>query len=502
MVTRRPKTSLLDLVEISRSFGRVRANDAISLTVERGEILGLLGENGAGKSTLLSILAGFEQADAGTVRINGTLVRPATPAESIRQGISLVHQHFSLVPTFTVAEQLRLAGWTKSDPPPILGHGITPDTRIEHLAPGQRQRVELAKALVHDPRILLLDEPTSILAPSEVDGLFAALRQLRDAGTAIIFVTHKLREVLAHADRIVVLRRGRLSGTFPRGAHGWPTDMERHVVAAMFNAPEGRVATAEPDTPSSGSRSTPVLVATNLTTTGTAGHVGLRDVDVAMWPGEVHVVVGVDGQGQGLLANVLAGYQQATGGIDLGGDSMVGLDAGAFAAAGVGFITGERVQDGGVGSFSVADNLLLKRQRNPRFARRGMIRKGPIAAQAHTAIQEWDIRPPDPAHAYAALSGGNMQKLLLARELALEPRAVIAVNPVAGLDVQTARTVRARLRSFVRKGGAVLWFTNDLDDASAVADTVSVMFEGRLSPEMVGGDGLSQRVSEMMVLGW
>lgn len=502
MAGTRPETPLLELAGISRAFGRIRANDAISLTVKRGEILGLLGENGAGKSTLLAILAGFEQADAGTVRINGTPVRLATPAESIRHGISLVHQHFSLVPTFTVAEQLRLAGWTKSDPPPILGHDMTPDTRIEHLAPGQRQRVELAKALVNDPRILLLDEPTSILAPSEVDGLFATLGQLRNAGTAIIFVTHKLREVLAHADRIVVLRRGRVSGTFPRNAHGWPTEMERHVVAAMFDAPEGRVATAEPATPSVASRSTPVLVATNLTTTGMAGHVSLQDVDVAIRPGEVHAVVGVDGQGQGLLANVLAGYQRATGGIDLDGGSMVGLDAGAFAAAGVGFITGERVRDGGVGSFSVADNLLLKRQRNPRFARRGMIRKGPIAAQAHTAIQEWDIRPPDPSHPYGSLSGGNMQKVLLARELALEPRVVIAVNPVAGLDVQTARTVRALLRSFVRNGGAVLWFTNDLDDASAVADTVSVMFEGRLSPEMVGGDGLSQRVSGMMVSGW
>ncbi len=502
MIRTRPDKPLLELAGISRSFGRIRANDAISLTVERGQILGLLGENGAGKSTLLSILAGFERADAGTVQIHGKPVRLASSAESIRHGISLVHQHFSLVPTFTVTEQLRLAGWMQPGLPPILGDDIAPNARIEHLAPGQRQRVELAKALVHDPRILLLDEPTSILAPSEVDGLFTTLRQLRDAGTAIIFVTHKIREVMAHADRIVVLRRGRVSGTFERKANGWPTETERQVVAAMFEAREGQVASRSPDTTPVTLRSTPVLFATQLTTIGTAGNVSLRHVDVSIPAGEVHAIVGVDGQGQGTLADVLAGYSKASGRIEFAGRSMTGLDADAFAAAGVGFITGERMRDGGVASFSVADNLLLKRQRHPQFARRGVIRKGQVAALARTEIQEWDIRPPDPAYPYGSLSGGNMQKVLLARELDPGPRVVIAVNPVSGLDVQTAHAVRDRIRTFVREGGAVLWFTNDLDDAIAVADTVAVMFEGRLSPEMAACDASLQRVSKMMVSGW
>lgn len=498
MIRTRPEAPVLELTGISRSFGPIRANDAISLTAERGEILGLLGENGAGKSTLLSILAGFDRADAGTVRIHGKFVRLSSSAASIRHGISLVHQHFSLVPTFTVREQLRLAGWTRATLPPILGDDIAPNARIDQLAPGQQQRVELAKALVHAPRILFLDEPTSILAPSEVEGLFAALRQLRDAGTAIIFVTHKIREVMAHAERIVVLRRGRVNGAFQRGPNGWPTETERRLVAAMFDAREGRVAVARPVA----SRSTPALVATRLTTTGASRKVELRQVDVSIRKGEIHTIVGVDGQGQGTLADVLAGFLTASGDITLAGRAMAGLGSAEFAAAGVGFITGERLRDGGVGTFTVAENLLLKRHRHPRFRRGGVIRKRQVAAMARTAIREWDIRPPDPEYPYGSLSGGNMQKILLARELDRDPRVVIAVNPVSGLDLQTARAVRDRLRGFVREGGSVLWFTNDLDDAMAIADTISVMFEGKLSPEMAGSDAPLQRVSEMMISGW
>jgi simple sugar transport system ATP-binding protein len=502
MVPSRPGPPVLELSGISRAYGQIQANDAISLTVERGEILGLLGENGAGKSTLLSILAGLERADAGTVRIEGEPVHPSSSARSIRHGISLVHQHFSLVPTFTVTEQLRLAGWKRPTLPAILGDDIAADVRIEQLAPGQQQRVELAKALVRDPRILLLDEPTSILAPSEVAGLFATLDQLRNAGTAVVFVTHKIREVLARADRIVVLRRGRVSGTFERLAGEWPAGTERQAIAAMFDTGEDRVATTTPSATPIAIRSTPVLSATALSTIGTAGTVGLRDVDVAVRTGEVHAIVGIDGQGQGTLADVLAGYQGASGRIDLAGHSMLGLDAEAFAAAGIGFITGERLRDGGIGAFAIADNLLLKRQRSPEFARRGMIRSGQVIASARTAIRQWNIRPPDPAFPFGSLSGGNMQKVLLARELARQPRVVIAVNPVAGLDVQTALDVRDCLRAFVRDGGAALWFTNDLDDAMVVADTISIIFEGRLSTEMLIADASVHRVSEMMVSGW
>lgn len=493
---------MLELSEISKAFGPIQANDAISLTVEGGEILGLLGENGAGKSTLLSILAGFERADGGTMRIDGQPAHLTSTASSIRHGISLVHQHFSLVPTFTVAEQLRLASWDRPVLPAILGDDIAAEARIRNLAPGQKQRVELAKALVPNPRILLLDEPTSILAPSEVARLFAILDQLRNAGTAIVFVTHKLREVLAHADRIVVLRRGRVSGTFPRVAGEWPVGIERRLVEAMFETGEDKVPATWPKATPITSRSPLLLSATALDTIGTAGAVSLRDVDVAVRMGEVHAIVGIDGQGQGTLADVLAGYQNASGHIDLAGRSMLGLDAEAFAKAGVGFITGERLRDGGVGTFTIADNLLLKRQKSPEFARHGVIRRDRVDASAHSAIREWNIQPPDPAFSFGSLSGGNMQKVLVARELAREPRVVIAVNPVAGLDVEASQAVRDRLRVFVREGGAMLWFTNDLDDAMTVADTISVIFEGRLSTEMPVADASPHRLGEMMVSGW
>ncbi len=502
MSSGRPQTPVLEVTGISKSFGPVRANDEISFSVQRGEILGLLGENGAGKSTLLSILAGLQPADSGTIRVGGRPVHISSSASAIRNGISLVHQHFSLVPTFTVEEQLRLGGWRRSSLPAIIEGDIPADARIDQLAPGQQQRVELAKALIHDPQILLLDEPTSILAPSEVAGLFATLAQLRDTGTAIVFVTHKIREVIAHADRIIVLRRGRISRSVQRVAGAWPTGTERQIVEAMFEVRDPFIAPAGARETASPPESPPALVGRHLATTGTAGAVGLQDVDVAVRPGEVHAVVGIDGQGQGTLADVLAGYRTASGDIRVAGQSMAGLGATAFAEAGVGLITGERLLDGGIATFTVAENLRLKRQRSPEFAGRGLFRKGNVDALACAAIQEWNIQPPDPAYPFGSLSGGNMQKVLLAREFARRPLVVIAVNPVAGLDLQTALDVRTRLRAFVRDGGAALWFTNDLDDAVAVAGTISVMFEGRLSPEIPVQDASLHRVSEMMVSGW
>lgn len=501
MVSVPVRTPVLELAGISRAFGNIQANDAISLTVERGEILGLVGENGAGKSTLLSILAGLERADAGTVSVEGIPVRPGSSAASIGQGISLVHQHFSLVPTFTVAEQLRLAGWTGPALPDVLGTGIAPDARIEELAPGQQQRVELAKALVSKPRILLLDEPTSILAPSEVDGLFATLHGLRESGTAIVFVTHKIREVLAHADRIVVLRRGQVSGEVRRRAGEWPHDAEQRLMGAMFPAPQGHPA---PDPPPALAApwSAPMLIGAGVGTAGAGGTPGLRDVNVSVRSGRIHAIVGIDGQGQGALADVLAGYQRASGSIEIAGVPLTGLDAPAFAEAGIGFVSGERLRDGGVGSFSVAGNLLLKRQHSPEFSQWGVLRQARAEAASRLAIRQWDIQPSDPAHPFGALSGGNMQKVLLARELARLPRLLIAVNPVSGLDAQTAQHVRDRLREFVRAERAVLWFTNDLDDAMAVADTISIMFEGKLSSAMPVQAASTQVLSRMMVSGW
>jgi len=501
MVSSQVRKSVLELAGISRAFGAIQANDTISLAVEPGEILGLVGENGAGKSTLLSILAGLERPDAGTVSIEGIPVRSGSPAASIRQGISLVHQHFSLVPTFTVAEQLRLAGWAGASLPEGVGDDIRPDARIEWLAPGQQQRVELAKALVSNPRVLLLDEPTSILAPSEVDGLFATLYRLRESGTAILFVTHKIREVLAHADRIVVLRRGKLSGELQRSAGTWPDDAERQLVGAMFAAPREHATSSMHPAPMP-SRTEPLFIGTGLTTVGTGGKPGLRNVDVSVETGEVQAVVGVDGQGQGALADVLAGYEQASGSLEIAGVPLAGKGAPGFANAGIGFVGGERLRDGGVGAFPVAANLLLKRQRSTEFARWGVIRRGHAELAARLMIRQWDIQPPEPSHPFGALSGGNMQKVLLARELAREPRMLIAVNPVSGLDVQTARQVRDRLRDFVRSERASLWFTNDLDDAMAVADRISIMFEGRLSAAIPVGAASIQNLSRMMVSGW
>ncbi|HYI24980.1 MAG TPA: ATP-binding cassette domain-containing protein [Thermomicrobiales bacterium] len=471
----------LSVHAITKSFGPVVANDNVSFAIASGEVVGLVGENGAGKSTILSILGGMLQPDSGSIAIDGTTVSFPSPGAARTAGIGFVHQHRTLVPTFTVHEQLRLAGWDGRRTPELLESRIDLHSRIEQLSPGEQQRVEIARELLPGQRLLLLDEPTSVLAPSEVDSLFAAIRRIRDQGTPVVIVSHKLHEILAIADRIVVLARGRVQGAFSRPGSGWSEDVADQVLAAMF--PDRQAAEPETLIDRLGvvNVGDPTLMARGLVRSSPDAGPPLRGIDLDLVPGMIQSIVGVDGQGQELLAEVLAGYRSASGSIELDGASIGVLPAIERARRGMSLMSGNRTGVATIPAMTVSENLILKRPRHSNVAGRFALRRSGIRAEAQTAIAAWDIRPPNPEAPLATLSGGNMQRVIAARDIPRGSRVLIAVNPVHGLDVRTTEVMWQRLRDHAASGAAVLVFVSDIDEALAQSDRIAVMFNGTVS---------------------
>lgn len=492
--------TMLQLVDVSKRYGRVMANDRVSLTIEAGEIVGLLGENGAGKTTLLSIVGGFLRPDSGSILIDGSVVSMDSPRTALRRGIAVVHQHFALVPTFTVQEQLALAGWTSPWRPPALTGTIPLESRIEDLAIGQRQQVEIARALVSNPKILFLDEPTSMLAPGEIDHLFGQLRKIRDAGTSVVLVTHKLQEALDLADRVLVLRAGKLRAEEGRTAGKWREGSRATILAAMFdwNPEPGLTQVAEPVHRSGIDPTDALLSVRNLSTRPVTGRQDLRDVTFTLGAGQRLAILGVNGQGQTELLEALAGYVAHEGDVRLLGRD----DRDGDRRAGVGYITADRIGEGGVASLDLTRNLLLKRQRRPSFSRRGILRWSRIRKSAEQTIREWGIQPANGDRPLGTLSGGNIQKLLLAREFARQPQVLVAANPAHGLDSRTAAFLWSRLRSFSEEGNSVIFTTTDLNEATHHADLVAVLFNGRLSDPVPVASVGERELGEMMVAGW
>jgi simple sugar transport system ATP-binding protein len=490
---------------ISMAFGSVQANRDVDFSVGPGEIVGLLGENGAGKSTLLSILSGYLPPDAGRIEVSGREMAFRSPGDALAAGVGLVHQHLALVPAFTVREQLTLAGWKSRHLPPFLAGDFSGDELIASLVMGQRQRVEVAKVLVSSPRVLLLDEPTSILAPSEVGSLFALLEEIRRDGTAIVLVTHKLREVMTLVDRIEVMAQGEVAGSFARHHGNWHPGTEDAVLVSMFGRDATPIREAMPErrprvsTPEVG---TAVLSATNLAAPATAGGRAVRDISFELVAGQIHTVAGVDGQGQTELAELICGYRHGTGSLTFDGTPVLGLTALERAEMGLAMLVDDRLGEAGIGSFSTSDNLILKRPRPAGTSRWGILRTGLVGRRSRDVIERWDIRPTDPAARFDTLSGGNMQRVLLARELMREPRLLVGLNPVQGLDARTTAMVWSHLRAMCDAGGTALVFTTDLDEALAEGDRVAIIFEGRLSPFCVPGTSEVEGYASMMVNGW
>ena len=465
---------------IVKRFGDVVANDGVDFTLAPGTIHALLGENGAGKTTLMRILYGLAAPDAGEIVVGGEPVEIRSPRDAIRVGIGMVTQHFSLVAPMTVAENLALGdeGGFRLDLAAArakvaaasdrVGIAVDPERRVESLSVGERQRVEIVKALSRDCRVLILDEPTAVLVPHQVDALLAALRRLRDDGLAIVFISHKLREVMELSDEVTVLRQGRVAGTVATAG----TD-ERRLGSMMIGRPMQPAARAtEP-----ARAGEPLLVVERLSAQGRLGLPAVREVSFVVRAGEILGIAGVSGNGQTELAETLSGMRTPTGGtVTVAGEDVTGADPAAVTAAGIGRIPEDR-RASVVGELSVAYNLVLEDL--DAYRRGPMLDERRIRETAERLIERFAIKA-RPTDRVATLSGGNMQKVLLARVLAREPKVLVVAQPTQGLDVGATDYVRSQLLEQRAGGAAVLLISDELDELLALADRLVVMYEGEL----------------------
>ena len=487
-----PDTPALRLQGITKRFGRLVANDGISLDLARGEVLALLGENGAGKSTLVSILFGHYVADEGTITVNGQALPPGQPRAALAAGIGMVHQHFTLADNLSVLDNvmlgteplLRLVSRRAAARTQLLetaarfGLGVDPDARVGSLSVGERQRVEILKALVRGARILILDEPTAVLTPQESESLFATLAQMVAQGLSIVFISHKLDEVLRVSHRIAVLRAGRLVAVLPAAGADKPLLAEAMVGRSV--EPARRPAGTAPG-------------GTVLQLRGARVHGGARPLlqvdELNLRAGEVVAVAGVSGNGQAVLAALLCGEQA----LDAGTLRLHGQDlpaqARAFVRAGVARVPEDRHAVGVVGDLALWENTVLERYTEPAFSRLGWLKRSAAVTFAQGLLQRFDVRGAEANGVFTTtrkLSGGNMQKLILGRALgsAERPPLIVANQPTWGLDVGAVAYVHQQLLDAAAAGSAVLVISEDLDEVFALADRVAVMHHGVLGPAL------------------
>jgi general nucleoside transport system ATP-binding protein len=475
----------LELRGITKRFGSLVANDHIDLTVEAGEIHALLGENGAGKSTLMNVLYGLYQADEGEVLLDGEVQHFSGPGDAMAAGIGMVHQHFMLIPVFTVAENVML-GHESTKAGGVLdlaaarekvneisarfGFHVDPDAIVEDLPVGIQQRVEIIKALSRDARVLVFDEPTAVLTPQETDELMGMMRQLKESGTSIVFITHKLREVREVADRITVIRLGRVVGETA------PTASNAELASLMVGrAVELTVQKGEPNLGDD------ALVVENLKVIDAIGQLVVNDVSFTVRRGEILAVAGVQGNGQTELTEALVGLQpRVEGSINLDGIELNGFRVRRILESGVGFIPEDRTEDGLVGEFTIAENLMLDRSESPPFVRAGNLQRGVLADFAREKVEEFDIRTQGIDEYVQRLSGGNQQKVVLARELSRELRLLVAAQPTRGVDVGSIEFIHKRIVEERDSGVPVVVVSTELDEVAALADRIMVMYRGRI----------------------
>jgi len=478
---------------ITKRFGAIVANDGVDFDLDPGEIHGLLGENGSGKTTLMSILYGLLQPDEGEIALAGRPLALRGPTAALREGIAMIPQRFRLVPTLSVAENVALGleprgrrqGRVLREVRGRLlelagryGLGVDPDGRVESLSMGERQRVEILRALYHESRILLMDEPTSVLTPGEVEHLFAMIRRMAaEEGRTVVLVTHKLREVIGLADRMTVLRLGRKVGTFAAAGATFARLVEA-MMGERASAANGAVPTRAPR---AAPRAAPVLAVEGLCVRPAAGEPlvsrELRDVGFEVGPGEVYGIAGVEGNGQWELELALAGLiAPARGEIRVLGQLGIPRERTAY-------IPSDGQQWGVIRDLTLAENLLLADAAAGSSLSPAPTRRPAALAAAARAIDRYRIVPPDLRLRARQLSGGNAQKLLLARELGRDPVLVIAAQPTAGLDVASAAFVRAELRRAADAGAAVVVISSDLDELIELADRIGVIYEGALQGE-------------------
>jgi general nucleoside transport system ATP-binding protein len=483
---------LLELRGITKRFGSFVANDAIDLTVEPGEIHALLGENGAGKSTLMNVLYGLYQPDGGQILVDGNPVTFKGPGDAIAAGIGMVHQHFMLIPVFTVAENVALghedtglAGFldrrrTRREVAEVsqrYGLAVPPDALVADLPVGVQQRVEIVKALMRGAKVLILDEPTAVLTPQETDDLMRVMGELRDSGTSIVFITHKLREVRAIADRITVIRRGKVVG------EASPTSSSDELASLMVGRPVKLTIDKGPATPGE-----PVLEIDSLKVVDEKAQVVVDGVTLQVRSGEIYALAGVQGNGQTELTEALVGLETITGGrIRLAGKDITEASIDDILELGVGYVPEDRLHDGLVGSFSIAENLILDMYDQPPFASGISMDLAAVAANADQRVGEFDVRTTSAQAAASSLSGGNQQKVVLARELSRPLKLLVVAQPTRGLDVGSIEFVHKRIVAERDRGAAVVLVSTELDEVLGLADRIGVMYRGKIIGEVPGG---------------
>ncbi|MEA2291284.1 MAG: ral nucleoside transport system ATP-binding protein [Solirubrobacteraceae bacterium] len=479
----------LELRGITKRFGSLVANDAIDFELRRGEIHALLGENGAGKSTLMNVLYGLHQPDEGEIRLEGEAVRIDSARRAIGLGIGMVHQHFMLVPVMTVAENLVLGSEPRRGPlldyaeaaartrelSERFGLAVDPDARVEDLGVGAQQRVEILRALFRGARVLVLDEPTAVLTAQESQDLFGVLRALAADGTSVVFISHKLNEVLDVSDRVTVLRRGKRVDTVPtEGAT--ERSLARLMVGrdVLLQVEKGERAAGEP-----------LLEVRDLTVRDDRGLTAVRGVSLDVRAGEIVGLAGVDANGQSELIEALTGLRRPESGtVRAAGRDLTGAGARETIDAGVGSISEDRHRRGLVLQFDLAENLCLHEYRKPGMARRGWLSPKRMASWALRLLREYDVRGGDARTPASALSGGNQQKVVIARELSANPRVLIAAQPTRGLDVGAIEFVHRRLVEERDAGRAILLVSLELEEIRSLSDRVLVIYEGEIVAEL------------------
>jgi simple sugar transport system ATP-binding protein len=500
---------------VSKSFGPVRALTDADFELAAGEVHGLVGGNGAGKTTLMNVLYGLYRPDAGEIRIDGDEVHIRSPRDAIGLGIGMVHQHLLQVSTYSVVENVVLgtkgsdAGGLRGAARRItelsdrFGLAVDPRARTDRLSVGARQRVEILKVLYRGARILILDEPTTNLTPQEVDGLFASLREIVAEGTSVVFISHKVREVLAICDRISVMRDGRRLTTVERSATDatglaslmvgeLAAEQSSDVAAALGLGAVGEVAAAEEPaaaTPAATPAAEARLTVSGLVVHNDQGVPAVHDLGLTVGAGEVLGVAGVAGNGQVELAEVLAGVRPVhAGSVQVDGTDLAGAQTRRWLAAGVAYVPEDRHRDGILGAATVTDNLLLGSQRQRSYRRAGLLDWRRVREHARATIDRYAIKTPGPDAPAGNLSGGNIQRLVLARAFEREPSVLVLQNPTRGLDLRSTRFVYDRVQEARDRGCAVVLISEDLDELSLLADRMVVLYSGRIVGERHRGN--------------
>jgi general nucleoside transport system ATP-binding protein len=488
---------------LTKRFPGVVANDDVSLTVHEGEIVALLGENGAGKSTLVKMIYGLYEPDEGEIVIHGKPVKLKGPRDAIKRGIGMVHQHFQLVPVFTVAENVILGDEPRQGPfvnmrkaraevarlAEEFGLQVNVDAKVEDLPVGTQQRVEILKALYRRADVLILDEPTAVLTPQETDDLIRVVRGFAASGVSIVFITHKLREVLALADTIEVLRGGRVVGTTR------PSETDAAGLAKMMVGRSVLLNVERRPAEPTGL----VLNVAGLSASNDIGLPAVRDVSLEVRAGEILGIAGVEGNGQRELVQALTGLRPSDAEVmTVDGRDIRGLTPHAIHAMGVGHVPEDREADGLVGQYSIADNLVLNRFDERKFSRRGVRNRRSVDELADQLVRQFDVRTPSIHTTAQSLSGGNKQKVVIARELAADPVLLIAAQPTRGVDVGSIEFIHSRIVAARDRGAAVLLVSAELDEILGLSDRIAVMYDGRLVETIPAAEADRSRIGMLM----